>query len=101
MSNMDLWSPPFYGPLKGQNQCLEFFMWRDEGEWMEKGITLISDGWLVEAANLPNGYSPWSAVDAKSPMYLGFLGQRHVREQWKIRVYQTKTMFCQILGFWS
>jgi regulation of enolase protein 1 (concanavalin A-like superfamily) len=83
MSNMDLWSPPFYGPLKGQNQCLEFFMRRDEGEWMEKGITLISDGWLVEAANLPNGYSSWSVVDAKSPMYLGFLGQRHVR-QWKI-----------------
>jgi hypothetical protein len=27
----------------------------DEGEWMEKGITLISDGWLVEVANLSNG----------------------------------------------
>jgi hypothetical protein len=35
---------------------------------MEKGITLISDGWLVEAANLPNGYSSWNVVDAKSPM---------------------------------
>jgi len=36
--------PPFCGTLKGQNQCLEIFMRGDEGEWMEKGITLIS-GW--------------------------------------------------------
>jgi len=36
--------PPFCGTLKGQNQCLEFFMRGDEGEWMEKGITLISGG---------------------------------------------------------
>ncbi len=36
--------PLFSGPLKGQNQCLELFMRRDEGEWMEKGITLIFDG---------------------------------------------------------
>jgi hypothetical protein len=32
-------------------------MQKDEDEWMEKGITLISDEWLVEADNLPNSYS--------------------------------------------
>jgi hypothetical protein len=32
-------------------------MQKDEDEWMEKGITLTFDEWLVEAANLLNSYS--------------------------------------------
>ncbi len=76
--------PPLLWPPQGSKPVSGIFYakrWR----WMDgKRDNPNSDGWLVEAANLPNGYSPWSVVDAKSPMYLGFLGQRHVREQWKI-----------------
>jgi regulation of enolase protein 1 (concanavalin A-like superfamily) len=43
-------------------------MQKDEDEWMEKGITLISNEWLVEVADLPNNYSSWSVADVKSPM---------------------------------
>ncbi len=40
----------------------------DENELMKKKITLIFDGWLVKAANLPNGYSSWNVVDVESSM---------------------------------